>query len=68
MTASPAGELSWLVDDLVDRLAGVGHAVVHSTDGLLLGRTTAMNREDAEHESVAAGHGSSRACESIAGR
>lgn len=49
MTTSPAGELSWLVDDLVDRLAGVGHAVVHSTDGLLLGRSTAMNREDAEH-------------------
>lgn len=49
MTTSNAGDLNWLLDDLVERLAGVRYAVVHSTDGLLLGRSTAMSREDAEH-------------------
>ncbi|MCX4091742.1 roadblock/LC7 domain-containing protein [Nocardia sp. alder85J] len=49
MTSSTAGDLNWLLDDLVDRLAGVRYAVVHSTDGLLLGRCTSMTREDAEH-------------------
>ncbi|MFQ6395478.1 roadblock/LC7 domain-containing protein [Nocardia sp. KC 131] len=49
MTTSNTGDLNWLLDDLVDRLAGVRHAVVLSTDGLLLGRSTAMTREDAEH-------------------
>ncbi|MFC9993979.1 roadblock/LC7 domain-containing protein [Nocardia sp. NPDC127526] len=49
MSSSPAGDLDWLLDDLVDKLAGVRHAVVHSTDGLLLGRSAGMDREDAEH-------------------
>lgn len=49
MTSSNPGDLNWLLDDLVDRLAGVRHAVVLSTDGLLLGRSTAMTRDDAEH-------------------
>ncbi|MGN2639183.1 roadblock/LC7 domain-containing protein [Nocardia takedensis] len=54
MTAPKTGDLNWLLDDLVDRLAGVRHAVVLSTDGLLLGRSTAMSREDAEHFSAMA--------------
>ncbi|MGQ4600736.1 roadblock/LC7 domain-containing protein [Nocardia sp. R6R-6] len=49
MSVSPAGDLSWLLDDLVARLTGVHHAVLLSTDGLLLGRSSAMSREDAEH-------------------
>ncbi|MET8655312.1 MULTISPECIES: roadblock/LC7 domain-containing protein [Nocardia] len=49
MTAPKTGDLNWLLDDLVDRLAGVRHAVVLSTDGLLLGRSTRMSRDDAEH-------------------
>jgi predicted regulator of Ras-like GTPase activity (Roadblock/LC7/MglB family) len=49
MTASTAADLNWLIDDLVARLPGVHHAVVHSTDGLVLGRCTSMSREDAEH-------------------
>jgi predicted regulator of Ras-like GTPase activity (Roadblock/LC7/MglB family) len=52
MTTSNARKLDWLLDDLVHRLAGVRHAVVLSTDGLLLGRSTAMTREDAEHFSA----------------
>ncbi|MBO0854503.1 MAG: roadblock/LC7 domain-containing protein [Nocardia sp.] len=46
---SGTGDLNWLLDDLVERLAGVRHAVLHSTDGLLLARSNAMSREDAEH-------------------
>jgi predicted regulator of Ras-like GTPase activity (Roadblock/LC7/MglB family) len=49
VTSSNPGDLNWLLDDLVDRLAGVRYAVVLSTDGLLLGRSTAMTRDDAEH-------------------
>ncbi|MEV6338834.1 roadblock/LC7 domain-containing protein [Nocardia vinacea] len=52
MTSSNAGDLDWLLDDLVERLAGVRYAVVHSTDGLPLGRTKSMSREDAEHFSA----------------
>ncbi|GAB2632923.1 roadblock/LC7 domain-containing protein [Prescottella soli] len=49
VTTSNSGDLNWLLDDLVNRLAGVRYAVVLSTDGLLLGRSTTMSREDAEH-------------------
>ncbi|MFI7671654.1 roadblock/LC7 domain-containing protein [Nocardia sp. NPDC049526] len=49
MTSSTPGDLNWLLDDLVDRLAGACYAVVLSTDGLLLGRSTTISREDAEH-------------------
>lgn len=49
MTISNPGDLNWLLDDLVDRLAGVRYAVVRSTDGLAPGRSTTMSRADAEH-------------------
>jgi predicted regulator of Ras-like GTPase activity (Roadblock/LC7/MglB family) len=49
VTTTNTGDLNWLLDDLVNRLAGVRYAVVLSTDGLLLGRSTSMSREDAEH-------------------
>ncbi|MEV6258636.1 roadblock/LC7 domain-containing protein [Nocardia sp. NPDC051929] len=42
-------DLDWLLDDLVQRLPGVRQAVVLSTDGLLIGNSTHMSREDAEH-------------------
>lgn len=41
--------LSWLLDDLVRRLAGAEQAIVLSGDGLLLGRSVTLGREDAEH-------------------
>lgn len=44
--------LDWLLDDLVRRLAGVRYAVVLSTDGLPLGRSSQMSVEDAEHFSA----------------
>jgi predicted regulator of Ras-like GTPase activity (Roadblock/LC7/MglB family) len=49
MTASNTHQLDWLLDDLTRRLVSVRHAVVLSTDGLLLGHSTAMTTEDAEH-------------------
>ncbi len=42
-------QLNWLLDDLVRRLAGAEKAVVLSGDGLLLGRSATLDREDAEH-------------------
>ena len=46
---TPTRNLDWLLDDLVAHIPGVRHAVVLSTDGLLLGRSTIMPVEDAEH-------------------
>ncbi|MET9518274.1 roadblock/LC7 domain-containing protein [Streptomyces sp. NPDC002994] len=46
---SGSGELDWLLDDLVSRVGDVRHAVVLSNDGLAVGASSALNREDAEH-------------------
>ncbi|MGW1029825.1 roadblock/LC7 domain-containing protein [Streptomyces sp. NPDC002577] len=48
-TAQRSGELDWLLDDLVLRVTEVRHAVVLSNDGLAVGASTALTREDAEH-------------------
>jgi len=51
-----AGELDWLLDDLVTRVAQVDKAVILSRDGLAIGASARLSREDAEHLSaVAAG-------------
>jgi len=51
-----AGELDWLLDDLVTRVAEVDKAVILSRDGLAIGASARLSREDAEHLSaVAAG-------------
>jgi predicted regulator of Ras-like GTPase activity (Roadblock/LC7/MglB family) len=56
LNADHAGDLSWLLDDLVARVAGVSKAVILSRDGLVIGSSGALAREDAEHLSaVAAG-------------
>ncbi|WP_406266405.1 roadblock/LC7 domain-containing protein [Nocardia sp. NBC_00881] len=41
--------LDWLLDDLVNRLAGAEKAVVLSADGLVVARSKDLTREDAEH-------------------
>ncbi|MFD5555772.1 roadblock/LC7 domain-containing protein [Streptomyces sp. NPDC127068] len=41
--------LSWLLDDLIDRVEHVRHVLVLSSDGLVTGASTALPREDAEH-------------------
>lgn len=46
----PAGnQLDWLLDDLVKRVPDVQRAVYLSQDGLALGASSALQREDAEH-------------------
>ncbi len=60
--ASASADVSWLVNDLVDRVAHVHQAVVLSHDGILIAKSTGLSREDAEHLSaVASGmHGLAR--------
>lgn len=41
--------LGWLLDDLIERVAHVRHALVLSGDGLVTGASTGLRREDAEH-------------------
>ena len=49
-------DLSWLLDDLVSRVAHVDKALILSRDGLAIGSSRDLSREDAEHLSaVAAG-------------
>lgn len=51
-----AATMDWVVDDLVQRVEGISHAVVLSRDGLTLGASHGLSREDADHVSaVAAG-------------
>ncbi|MFJ8666569.1 roadblock/LC7 domain-containing protein [Streptomyces sp. NPDC093600] len=44
-----SGELDWLLDDLVVRVRDVRHTVVLSHDGLAVGSSSSLSREDAEH-------------------
>jgi predicted regulator of Ras-like GTPase activity (Roadblock/LC7/MglB family) len=46
--------LTWLLDDLVERVPSVQQAVVLSADGLMMGASAALSREDAEHLSAMA--------------
>jgi predicted regulator of Ras-like GTPase activity (Roadblock/LC7/MglB family) len=58
-TTSRIGNLDWLLDDLVERVPAAQHAVVLSADGLLMGASAELTREDADHLSaVAAGFAS----------
>jgi predicted regulator of Ras-like GTPase activity (Roadblock/LC7/MglB family) len=43
------GELSWLLDDLVKRVPQVAKAVMLTQDGLAIGASAGLSREDAEH-------------------
>ncbi|MCT9083605.1 roadblock/LC7 domain-containing protein, partial [Streptomyces fulvoviolaceus] len=43
------GELNWLLDDLVDRVASIRKALVLSGDGLPTGVSQDLTREDSEH-------------------
>lgn len=52
-TNASAG-LDWLLDDLVNRVADVKQAVVLSRDGLTVGASEGLTREDAEHLSALA--------------
>jgi predicted regulator of Ras-like GTPase activity (Roadblock/LC7/MglB family) len=53
---STGGQLDWLLDDLVARVTHIDQAVVLSRDGLAIGASGGLSREDAEYlAAVAAG-------------
>ena len=53
-TTNQRAHLTWLLDDLVERVPTAQQAVVLSADGLLMGASAGMGREDAEHLSAMA--------------
>ncbi len=46
------GELDWLLNELVERLAGSERVVLLSADGLMIGRSSNLSVTDAEHLSA----------------
>lgn len=49
-----SANLTWLLDDLVERVPTAQQAVVLSADGLMMGASAGLKREDAEHLSAMA--------------
>jgi predicted regulator of Ras-like GTPase activity (Roadblock/LC7/MglB family) len=47
--ADGGGQLDWLLDDLVRRIKHVSKAVILSQDGMALGASQALGRDDADH-------------------
>ena len=47
--AGRVGQLDWLLDDLVRRVGQVSKAVILSQDGIALGASETLERDDAEH-------------------
>lgn len=52
--AAGTKDIDWLLDELLDRAVGSRHAIVLSADGLLIGRSHDLGKEDAEHLSAVA--------------
>lgn len=46
--------LAWLVDDLIHRVVETRHAIILSSDGLLIAASAGLARDDAEHLAAAA--------------
>jgi predicted regulator of Ras-like GTPase activity (Roadblock/LC7/MglB family) len=47
--AGPLRQLDWLLDDFVRRVSQVSKAVILSQDGIALGASQTLERDDAEH-------------------
>ncbi|MFG2136362.1 roadblock/LC7 domain-containing protein [Streptomyces sp. NPDC048650] len=47
--ASGAGDLNWLLDELVERVGSIRKALILSSDGLATGASKDLTREDGEH-------------------
>lgn len=47
-------DLNWLLDDVVNRVVGAQNAIVLSADGLLIGRSTGMSKDDSDQLSAIA--------------
>src|SRR4051812_11791429 len=54
VTTDQSVNLTWLLDDLVSRVPSAQQAVVLSADGLMMGASTGLPRDDAEHLSAMA--------------
>ncbi|MEV0159010.1 roadblock/LC7 domain-containing protein [Nonomuraea fuscirosea] len=54
MTPSTGTDLNWLLDDLVGRIKETEHAIVLSSDGLLMASSAGLQRTDGEHLSAVA--------------
>jgi predicted regulator of Ras-like GTPase activity (Roadblock/LC7/MglB family) len=48
-TPAPMGQLDWLLDDLVRRVGPISKAVILSQDGIAIGASATLQRDDAEH-------------------
>ncbi|MET7465103.1 roadblock/LC7 domain-containing protein [Nonomuraea sp. NPDC005501] len=54
MTPSSGTDLNWLLDDLIGRIPEARHAIVLSSDGLLMASSAGLERTDGEHLSAVA--------------
>ena len=54
MTPTSLHEVNWLLDNLVERVSQIKQAVILSRDGLTVGASQGISREDAEHLSALA--------------
>ncbi|GAA3097832.1 roadblock/LC7 domain-containing protein [Nonomuraea sp. NPDC049421] len=54
MSPTAGTDLNWLLDDLVGRIKDAEHAIVLSSDGLLMASSAALQRTDGEHLSAVA--------------
>ncbi|GAA2668581.1 MULTISPECIES: roadblock/LC7 domain-containing protein [Nonomuraea] len=54
MRSGSSTDLTWLLDDLAGRIREVEHAIVLSSDGLLMASSKELDRTDGEHLSAVA--------------
>jgi predicted regulator of Ras-like GTPase activity (Roadblock/LC7/MglB family) len=54
VTPGAGTDLNWLLDDLTGRVKEAEHAIVLSSDGLLMASSAALQRTDGEHLSAVA--------------
>jgi predicted regulator of Ras-like GTPase activity (Roadblock/LC7/MglB family) len=54
VTPAAGTDLNWLLDDLIGRVKEAEHAIVLSSDGLLMASSAALQRTDGEHLSAVA--------------
>jgi len=52
--ATSETDLNWLLDNLVERVVAAQHAVVLSADGLLIGKSRQLSRDDSDQLSAMA--------------
>jgi predicted regulator of Ras-like GTPase activity (Roadblock/LC7/MglB family) len=52
--ANSEADLNWLLEDLVERAVGARHAVVLSADGLLIGKSRGLSKDDSDQLSAMA--------------